>query len=211
MRALKVNLFLFALITVVTAMTGCASTILQGKIKNGLYIAPSGIFSCPIPYSKLAHPVQAQDTLEKENGVVMAGSLRFIGLAGVYRIDYTMASNTPFQDKLNRMLNIQLDWYRRIPSPNAYVLHQEFNNDRLFAVLVAPEGQLGITDNAGKHPDLCRSMLIFKKGNFIYAVSTDANDSLEAKSSDKSPERLASLRKQVSEFADTIKFLTATN
>jgi hypothetical protein len=206
---LKINLFLFALIAIVIAMTGCSS--LQGKVKNDSYVAPAEIFSCPIPYSKLAHPVEVQDTLEKEKGVVMGGGLRFLGFAGVYRIDYMAATNASLQEEINRMLSIQLGWYRNIPSPNAYVLHQEFNDDRLFAVLVAPEGQLDITDSYGKHPDLSRSMLIFKRGKYIYAVSADVNDSLEAKSSDKSPERLANLRKQVSEFAETIKFSTVTN
>ena len=207
---LKINLFLFALIAVAMAMTGCSS--LQGKVKNDSYVAPAGIFSCPIPYSKLAHPVEIQDTLDKEKGVVMGGSLRFLGWVGVYRIDYMAATNASLQEEINRMLNIQLDWYRRVPSPQAHVLHQEFDGEHLFAVLVAPEGRSDITDNYGKHPDLCRSMLIFRHGYYIYAVSADANDSLEAKSGDKSPERLKSLRKQIDEFVETINFsTTATN
>ena len=201
---LKINLFLFALIAVAMAMTGCSS--LQGNVANNSYIAPSGIFSCPIPYSKLAHPVQVQDSVEKEKGEVTAGSLRFLGWAGVYRIDYMAATNASLQEDINKMLNIQLSWYRNIPSPNAYVLHQEFDGDRLFAVLVAPEGQLDITDSNGKHPDLCRSMLIFKHENFIYAVSGDASDTFEIKSNDKSPERINRLRKDINEFAETINF-----
>src|ERR1039457_5957986 len=201
---LKINLFLFALIAIVMAITGCSS--LQGKVKNDSYVAPAEIFSCPIPYSKLAHPVEIQDTLDKEKGVVMGGSLRFRGWAGVYRIDYMAATNASLQEEINRMLNIQLDWYRQIPSPQAHMLHQEFDGEHLFAVLVAPEGQLDITDKYGKHPDLCRSMLIFRHGYYIYAVSGDADDFLEVKSDDKSPERMNRLRKDINEFSETINF-----
>jgi hypothetical protein len=200
------NIFLFALIAVLMAMAGCASSMLQGKVSNDSYVAPAEIFSCPIPYSKLAHPIQIQDSADKEKGVVMAGSLRFLGFAGVYRIDYMADTNSSPRESINRILDIQLEWYRQIPSPKAYVLHQEFDGERLFAVLVAPEGQLDISDSYGKHPDLSRSMLIFKHGYYIYAVSADANDSLEAKSSDNSPERFKRLRKQIDEFAETIKF-----
>ncbi|HVU28655.1 MAG TPA: hypothetical protein VHG71_13100 [Verrucomicrobiae bacterium] len=209
MRTLKNNLFLLAFIGFATAMTGCSS--LQGKVENDSYVAPAGIFSCPIPYSKLAHPVQVQDSVDEQKMYVTAGTVRFVSYIGTYRIDYMVAHKAPLEDELNRMLNIQLDWYQKIPSPNAYMLHQEFNDDQLFAVLVAPEGDLSALNGYGKHLDLCRTMLIFEHGYYIYAVSADANDSLEAKSNDKSPERLKSLRKQVDEFARTIKFSTATN
>jgi hypothetical protein len=206
-RNLKINLFLFALIAIAMAMTGCSS--LQGKVKNDSYVAPAGIFSCPIPYSKLAHPIKVEDSVDEQKMSVTAGTVRFISFIGVYRIDYMVAREAPIQDELSRMLNIQLDWYRKIPSPNAYVLHQEFDGEHLFAVLVAPEGDLSaLTTSDGKHtehPDLSRAMLIFKHGYYIYAVSADAMD-IGAKSDDKSPKRINWLHQKVSEFADSIKF-----
>jgi hypothetical protein len=140
---------------------------------------------------------------------VTTGGVSFVSWVGVYRIDYIVAHKAPVQDELNRMLSTQLDWYRKIPSTNVYVLYQEMDGERMFAVLVAPKGDLGtLTSTDGKHlehADLSRAMLIFKHGYYIYAVSVDAMD-IGAKSDDKSPKRIKWLHQKVGEFADSIKF-----
>jgi hypothetical protein len=208
----KIDLFLIALAATVVAVSGCSSLKLHGRVKDAVnsdetvYIAPKGIFSCPIPYSRLGHPVQIQDSIEKEKGSIRGGTLRFISWVGVYRVDYLAVSDLPSHDAINKMLDLQLDWYRNIPSPKAFVLRKEFYGEGLFAILVAPEGQRDITNGAGKHLDLCRTMSIFREGDYIYAISADANDSLETKLNDESPERINRLHKQIDEFAASLKF-----
>jgi hypothetical protein len=204
-NALKIKFVLCALVAAAMATAGCASLFLHGKVKNESYVAPAEMFSCPIPHLP---DVKVQDSADEEKMCITAGTVSFVSWLGVYRIDYMGAYQAPIQEELNRMLKTQLDWYRKIPSPKAYVLHQEFDGERLFAVLVAPEGQLNAVDGYGKHIDLCRAMLIFKHGYYIYAVSADANDSIGTKSDDKSPERINRLRKKTDEFAGSIKFLT---
>jgi hypothetical protein len=202
----KINLFLFALIAVLLASAGCVSLFLHGKVKDKTYTATAGLFSCPVP--DLLN-VKIQDWAAEEKMYVTTGGVSFVSWVGVYRIDYIVARKAPVQDELNRMLSTQLDWYRKIPSTNVYVLYQKMDGERMFAVLVAPKGNLGsfITSDGKhwEHADLSRAMLIFKHGYYIYAVSADAMD-IGAKSDDKSPKRINWLRQKVDEFADSIKF-----
>ena len=203
--AKKINLFLPALIAILMATAGCVSLFLHGKTQNGIYTAPAGLFSCPIPSLP---DVKVQDWANEEKMYVTTGGVSFVSWVGISRIDYIPAHDAPVQDEFNRMLNTQLDWYRKIPSTNVYVLHQELDGERLFAVLVAPNGDLGALTGDPKHPehpDLSRAMLIFKHGYYIYAASVDAMD-IGAQSDDKSPKRINWLRQKVTEFADSIKF-----
>jgi hypothetical protein len=209
-RKLKINLLLCALIANVLAFDGCTS--LNGKVQNNLYISTDGNFSCPIPaIYNFGGKVHVSDDVDRKNGVVSAGTVHFSAWTGTYRIDYLAARHVPSQkDPLDWMLATQLEMYRKIPSPQAYVLYREFDKDGLFAVLVAPEGDLRTVNGYGKHLDLSRTMLIFKNGDFIYAISADDPDSDVDKSDDKSSARIDRLRSQIDEFARSIKFLTPT-
>jgi hypothetical protein len=205
-RLLKTNPVLFALATSVFVMAGCTSLnhlSLRGRVENNSYIAPENNFSCPIP--KIGAEGHTSDSIDRQNSGI-AGTVRFIGFVSIYRIDYRKMTVAPasLHEELEDMLNTQLDLYRKIPS-RAYVLQQESAGDRLFAVLVAPEGNLSAVDGYGKHKDLSRAMLIFKHGDYVYAVSTDDRDSF-AVASDKSPKRIDRLRKQVEEFTASIQF-----
>jgi len=186
------------------ASAGCVSLFLHGETQNGIYTAPAGLFSCPIPSLP---DVKVQDWANEEKMNVTTGGVSFVSWVGVCRIDYNPAHDAPAQDELNRMLSTQLDWYRKIPSTNVYVLHQEMDGERMFAVLVAQKGDLGaLTGDPSEHPDLTRAMLIFKHGYYLYAVSASTDDLPGTKSDDKSPKRINWLRQKVTKFADGIKF-----
>ncbi len=203
----RINPTGFVLAALAIVMAGCASIAslsLCGQIENSRYVAPESLFSCPVP--DLGVEVHTSDSIDRKSDSEIAGTVGFVGLKSVYRIDYLKEAThaaSP-QEELEQMLNIQLDLYRRIPS-RPYVLLQESTEGRLFAVLVAPEGNRNVVDGFGKYRDLSRAMLIFKRGDYVYAVSTDDEDTF-AVAADKSPERLNRLRKQVAEFAATIQF-----
>jgi len=186
------------------ASAGCVSLFLHGKTQNGIYTAPAGLFSCPIPSLP---DVKVQDWANEEKMNVTTGGVSFVSWVGVCRIDYIPAHDAAAQDELNRMLSTQLDWYRKIPSTNVYVLHREMEGERMFAVLVAQKGDSGaLTGDPSEHPDLTRAMLIFKHGYYLYAVSASADDLPGTESDDKSPKRINWLRQKVTKFADGITF-----
>jgi hypothetical protein len=146
------------------------------------------------------------DSIDKNKAGGVGGTIRFMSWFSFHRIDYTRHSfpQQSLRDEWNEMLNTQLDLARKIPSP-AYVLHTDSTNDHLFAVIVAPEGDLGGRDGYGKHLDLCRAVRIFKQGAYVYAVSIGEPGSSD-RADDKSSQRLERLRQKVNAFAASIKF-----
>jgi len=184
-------------------------TEIKGTIKDGRYTSPQANFSCLVP--PLARPgavIHDESRKLKEGNVV--GKAGFEDDLGTFlRVDWFEVPGDmrarPDRVLLERVADSLFAAYRQgIPNSEIEV-HKysgETNNQSLFLMARLPSGST-MTVN-GRRQDCSRASLVFRRGNWAYALSTQDRPLLPKTTTVE--QREAELRSKLEEFLASFEF-----
>jgi len=189
---------------------------IKGTLKQGRYTAPDGSFSCAIP--ELAEPGAtikdtANTTADGRSGTVgfqdEMGALLRVDWLELSPSERLQGTNLVFDRAVEETFSqLMFSHYQQV-SPAASLADHEFISDpgeeKLFAVALLPGGSTLSDKSSGQRLDAYRAALIFRRGNWVYCLSTQFTK-LPGQAAPPLAATLAQLKKTLQVFRGSFQF-----